>query len=313
MFTNVFSVMGKSSLIKLVFLLQTSVLYGISKQVNNLSQEYKNLSDTEDTALLGKLLSEYYQKLEETYSTKDAQKRDKGNLWALAIHTWLGPKHDTTVHYRLIQEAFAGNTNVCKENEQCKIMDAGCGMGAAMLYFGKLGWDIQGFTLAEIQYNFIKSHFPKLSVNLSSYNDLPAGVQYSGIYAIESLWYSDWSYTLIVWGNHLQYGSRVVIIDDFAVNQSLATNDPDIRGYVEGWMLKAITAVDNLCLFARLHANLRCVQRRDLTEEFDMNKNKYMKQGHSKQKFQAYTGSYYRKKCSINGILIYTLVCLEKF
>jgi len=201
---------------------------------------------------------------------------------------------------------------VCKENEQCKIMDAGCGMGAGMLYFGKLGWDIQGFTLAEIQYNYIKSHFPELSVNLSSYNDLPAGVQYSGIYAIESLWYSDWSYTLKVWGNHLQYGSRVVIIDDFAVNQSSATNDPDIRGYVEGWMLKAVTAVDNLCLFARLHANLRCVQRRDLTEEFDMIKNKYKHQGRSKLKFQAYTGSYYRKKCSMNGLLIYTLVCLEK-
>jgi len=80
MFTNVFSVIGKSSLIKLVFLLQTSVLYGISKQVNNLSQEYKNLNDTEDRALIGKLLSKYYQNLEETYPTERAHKREKGNV-----------------------------------------------------------------------------------------------------------------------------------------------------------------------------------------------------------------------------------------
>jgi hypothetical protein len=323
-----YSVISKNCLLQLVFLfltsvVLTSVVYGISQRVSNISREYKNLNDTQDAAPIAMRLSQYYEKLADENHSDIAHKLEAGNLndliHALAVHRGLGSKHEPSVHYRLIMEAFSGNSKVFKENEQYKILDAGCGMGAAMLWFGNfsnLDWDIHGVTLAKVQYNFIKSHFPELSVSLSSYNQLPAGIKYSNIYAIESLWYSDWRYTLKVWGNHLQYGGRIAIIDDFAVNHSSANNDPDIQGYVDGWMLKAVTAVEYLCLFARRNANLRCLQIRDLTEEFDVNKYNYGNRApkwNSTWTHQSYKGSYYRWKCSMDGLLVYALVSLEKF
>jgi len=202
------------------------------------------------------------------------------------------------------------NRKLCKPDKKCKIMDAGCGMGSAMLYLGKLGWDIEGYTLAENQYNYIKVHFPELTVFHSSYNQIPDNIKYSGIYAIESLWHSKWCQTLQVWANHLEYGGRIALIDDFAVSKSSARSEPDIQEYVKGWVLKAITSVDNLCEFATLNLRLRCISRRNLTEEFDVNKNNY---NYNPLAPKWNKGSFFRQKTSLSGLLIYSLVCLEKF
>jgi len=283
------------------------VFYGLSWSFNSVSVEHEISKDTVDKSLDSTRISLYYKEL--------WAKHDKNPLAEKSEHRGLGSELDTTVHYGLIQEALLENTKICKPNTKCKIMDAGCGMGSAMLYFHKLGLDVQGFTLAENQYSFIKSNFPELSVRLASYNELPDGIKYTGIYAIESLFHSDWRQTIEVWGKHLEQGSRIAVIDDFAVNQSSAMTDPDIQGYVKGWLLKAITTVDNLCAFATKIAGLRCISVRNLTLEFDINKNNYgnkVPELKIKYAHPALKGSYFRGKSSINGLLIYALVCLEK-
>ena len=153
----------------LVFLVQALV----NKPANSEYEEHEISKDT-DKSLDKMRISEYYQKLWVRHGVnKDMIKR--GTVKALAVHRGLGPQKDPTVQYRIIQEALAGNTTLCKP-KKCKILDAGCGMGSAMLYFGKLGWDVEGVTLAENQYNYIKAHFPRLSVGLSSYNKIPDGI-----------------------------------------------------------------------------------------------------------------------------------------
>jgi len=286
------------------------VLCGLSQSPYSVSEETLNFSSNHAR------ISQYYKDL--WGSVAHPHTKNAGRNWYienLAIHRWLGSKRDRTVQYRLIQEAFVGNTKVCKQDRKCKIMDAGCGMGSAMLYFGKLGWDVEGYTIAKNQYNYIIAHFPELTVFLSSYNQIPDKIKYSSIYAIESLWHSNWRQTLEVWANHLEYGGRVAVIDDFAVNQSSATSDSDIQEYVKGWMLKAITTVDKLCEFATQNLRLRCISRRDLTEEFNVNKNNYnnlLPKWKNSWRHQGFKGSYFRQKSSIRGLLKYSLVCLEK-
>jgi len=311
------SVLGKSCFHLVEFFLLVFLLQALAnKSANSVSENHEILKDT-DKSLDNTRISKYYQELwDRHHQYKVARHKSKNGIAkALAIHRGLGQLHDRTMQYRLIQEAFVGNTKLCVSKNKCKILDAGCGMGSAMLYFGKMGWDVEGVTLAENQYNYIKAHFPRLSVGLSSYDEIPEGNYYSGIYAIESVFYSDWRHTLEVWSRHLEYGGRIAIIDDFAVNQSSATSDPDIQGYVKGWMLKAITAVENFCAFATQNARLRCISIRNLTLEFDVNKNNYANQEHVwqiKWKHQAFRGSYFRQKSSLKGSLIYSLVCLEK-
>jgi len=258
-------------------------------------------------------ISKYYKSLENRMKRPIIEKREKGDLAALAIHRGLGPDHDRTLHYRLIGDVLEENAE-CKPNKMCKIMDAGCGMGSAMLWFSKLGWDVQGFTLAENQYNHIKTHFPELTISLASYNIIPDGLNYSGIYAIESLWYSDWRHSLEVWSIHLEYGGRIAIIDDFAVNESVATNDPDVLGYVEGWWMKAITSVEEFCAFAKRSTELRCIRIRNLTVEYDVNKNNYrnLKPDWSIKLRLGQTGDFHRQEASIKGLLIYSFICLQK-
>jgi len=298
----------------LTILAWTSVLHGAAEPANSVFKEQQDFESTVGSSNDLIRISHYYEHLSKVMG-KDKlriQNMSKSRIVnAIAVHRGLGVHHDRTVQYQVIQDAFFGSMKLCKLENKCQVMDAGCGTGSAMLYFAELGWHIQGFTLAVNQYNFIKANFPDFQVVLSSYNQIPDDVNYSGIFAIESLWYSDWRQTLSVWANHLEYGSRIAIIDDFAVNQSSAESDPDIQGYVKGWSLKFITAVDDLCAFAKLNTRLQCIERRNLSKEFNVNKYNYGNQEPLKNTYKI-PGSYYRHKSSMKGVLVYELVCLEK-
>jgi len=298
----------------LTILAWTSVLHGAAQPVNSVFKEHQDLESTAGSSNDLVRISDYYKHLSEV-SHKDKLRIENMSkirmVNVLAVHRGLGVHHDKTMQYKVIRKAFSGSMKLCKLENNCQVMDAGCGRGSAMLYFAELGWHIQGFTLAVNQYNFIKANFPDLQAVLRSCNEIPDDINYSGIFAIETIWYSDWRHTLSVWANHLEYGSRIAIIDDFAVNQSFAESDSDIQGYVKGWGLKFITAVDDLCAFAKHNTRLQCIERRNLTKEFNVNKHNY-KNKEPNEDTHKLPGSYYRHISSMRGILVYELVCLEK-
>jgi len=297
----------------LTILAWTSV-HGAAEPANSVFKEHHDFESTAGSSNDLIRISDYYKHLSKILGKNKLriQNMSKSRMVnVLAIHRGLGVHLDRTVQYKVIQEAFSDSMKLCKLENKCQVMDAGCGTGSAMLYFAKFGWHMQGFTVAVNQYNFIKANFPNLEVFLRSYNEIPDDINYSGIFSIETIWYSDWRHTLRVWANHLEYGSRIAIIDDFAVNQSFAESDSDIQGYVEGWGLKSITAVEDLCAFAKLNTRLQCIQRRNLTKEFNVNKYNYRNQEPMENTYKI-PGSYYRHKSSMKGILVYELVCLEK-
>jgi len=249
-------------------------------------------------------ISEYYQQLENTVDASLYGKRASGDLQALAVHRGLGESLDSTVHYRLIEQCIKGSSVPIH-----KVMDAGCGMGAAMLYFTRRHpWQVDGYTLGNSQFKFIKDHFAELQVFLSSYDE--PKTNYDAIYAIESLWYSDWKQALHIWADRLAPGGRIAIIDDFASTDG-AILDLDVQGYVAGWMLRAVSSVSALCA---AHPQLQCVETRDLTNEYKVNENNYNNETPEKRNWQhqAEEGSYFRQKASLKGVLKYSFVCLQK-
>lgn len=144
-------------------------------------------------------ISNYYAQLEKTVDLSLQVRRERGDVHALAVHRGLGPKTDTTEHYRLIEQAVVQaqqDTPTDVPRVGLRLMDAGCGMGAGILYFGRRHneWVIDGYTIAESQFGFINKHLMKTmliqkgDVWLSSYNEPRR--EYDAIYAIESLWYS---------------------------------------------------------------------------------------------------------------------------
>jgi len=303
----------QSGFLFLIILAWTSVFHVASQPASSVFKENQDFEPSDGLSSDASRISAYYEFLwnrqDKERSERAQNKSESQMVKALAIHRGLGKHHDRTEQYRIIDEAFLGSLKHCKLENKCQVMDAGCGTGSAMLYFRNFGWNIQGYTLAVNQWKYIKANYPDFQVALSSYDQIPDDTIYDGIYAIETLWYSDWRQTLKVWANHLEYGSRIAIIDDFAVNQSSAESDPNIQGYVKGWRLKNITAVDELCAFAELETSLKCIKRRNLTEEFNVNKYNY---GNHEPNGENKNYKTYRYKSSIKGTLLYTLVCLEK-
>jgi hypothetical protein len=150
-------------------------------------------------------ISNYYAQLEKTVDLSLKAKREHGDVHALAVHRGLGAKIDTTEHYRLIEEAIvqAHRDFWGIHSGDKRLMDAGCGMGAGMLFFGRKhkNWVVDGYTIAESQFEFINKHLKNMlrgDLWLSSYNEPRR--EYDAIYAIESLWYTpSLDLTLGIW------------------------------------------------------------------------------------------------------------------
>eukprot|EP00041_Stephanoeca_diplocostata_P024587 m.627458 g.627458 ORF g.627458 m.627458 type:complete len:397 (-) comp22559_c0_seq3:109-1299(-) len=168
-------------------------------------------------------LNEYYNKLE----MQEQGKRRYDNVDSLAVHRWLqveGGAHSTTEHYKLIYEAIGKTAAVA--TAPVRIMDAGCGLGAALMWMEKTEptWEFQGYTISEVQLNTIRTKLPahKFDVQLRSYNE-PTGM-FNAIYSIEAMIHApNLDETLEAWSNHLKDNGAIVVIDDFLVNA--ADND----------------------------------------------------------------------------------------
>jgi len=130
---EIFHVNVKPSRFLFLILAWTSVLHGAAESDNADFKEHQDFESTVVSSLDAKKISNYYEHLSNT--TRAVRIRNKGDL---AIHRGLGKHLDKTVQYRLIQEAFVGSMKLCKLKNNCKVLDAGCGMGAAMVFFAEL-------------------------------------------------------------------------------------------------------------------------------------------------------------------------------
>ena len=149
----------------------------------------------------------------------------------LAVHRWLGARRSTTEHYKLVHSALA------RLPRAARVMDAGCGVGGAMLWLEQRepAWQLVGHTVSEEQHGWAervcKQKVPpcRFTVQLRSY-DAPMG-SFNAIYSIEALIHSpDVGATLQAWSRHLEPGGAVAVIDDFLADHPPPTvlREPEI-------------------------------------------------------------------------------------
>ena len=115
-------------------------------------------------------LNEYYNKL-----IKSDSKRDPNDIKTYAVHRWMGKQRSTLIHYELIYstiQQYLGDDHGSK----LRLLDAGCGLGAGLMWFERNGlssWELTGHTISSEQLAFINK-LPTHNFNavLKSYDDL---------------------------------------------------------------------------------------------------------------------------------------------
>lgn len=249
-------------------------------------------------------------------------KRDPNNIKTYAVHRWLGKERSTLVHYDLILSAMKQFTSA----EGLRVLDAGCGLGAGLMWFEKHGppsFKMVGHTLSSAQLDFINklpSH--KFRAELKSYDDLDAYVGDSdsaldAIYSIEAFIHSpDENNTLKQWSKALADKGIVILIDDF-LTIGVDKNAEDIQVFKKSWMGYVLQTTSSLTDIAERH-NLKLVLDRDIGSEYQVNKLNYQNKKPKQmmpekgKSHQGWLGSKMRQRLMIEGKLTYRLVVFQK-
>ena len=100
------------------------------------SSKDKTTSPPVDWAWYNGDINEYYNKLERDEHVK----RKPEEIATYAVHRWLGPKHSTLVHYQLVRaeiydHLLQTHVSLAPSNESLRVFDAGCGLGAGLMWF----------------------------------------------------------------------------------------------------------------------------------------------------------------------------------
>ena len=217
-------------------------------------------------------ISKYYDSLLSDDTAPASGWRRTTDLNSLAVHRPLGVAKSTTEHYRLIQGAILQHSR--GSSKQKLVLDAGCGLGAAMVFLSEKEpeWEILGVTLSEAQRSFFEEEvvptfyhpagvetstrttvtdlldlrgkkIPQMHVG--NFDDLAwvrdrlrNGRGMDALYAIESIVHSpDLGKTLQAWASVLQRDGVLVVLDDFLADADalFSSGDPGLDRDVVGF------------------------------------------------------------------------------
>jgi len=190
-------------------------------------------------------VQKYYDEL----TREENPSRDPHNVNSFAVHRWLGADKSTLQHYELVRNATqthwkreGGEASTAASTGAPRVLDAGCGLGAGLLYLetAEPTWRLFGVTLSQSQSDFIVERLPahRFRSFLRSFDDVDdigvddfggadaasyrpiggrgAASKFDLIYSIEALVHSpDLGNTLRKWSAALSDHGLVVIVDDF--------------------------------------------------------------------------------------------------
>lgn len=258
-------------------------------------------------------LNKYYNQLIQSDS-----KRDPDNIKSYAVHRWMGRERSTLIHYELIYASIKQYFDNA-DNSNLKVLDAGCGLGAGLMWFERYGptkWDLTGHTISSEQLKFI-NELPKhkFKALLKSYDDLDYQ-KLNVIYSIEAFIHSPNEYnTLQVWSKALQENGIIVIIDDF-LSVGVDKNADDVQLFSKAWMGNVLQTTSSLSAIAERYG-LELVMDRDLGSEYQIVKNNYRNKlpeisPTSKKSHQGWLGSGMRQKLMVEGKITYRMIVFQK-
>jgi len=257
-------------------------------------------------------LNKYYNTLIQSDS-----KRNPNEIKTYAVHRWMGKERSTLIHYELILDTI----QQFQSERDLHILDAGCGLGAGLMWFetyGPKSMQLTGHTISSEQLNFINnlpSH--KFKAELKSYDDLD---EYTNnldvIYSIEAFIHSpDETNTLKQWSKSLKDNGIIIIIDDF-LNVGIDKHAEDVQLFSKSWMGNVLQSTSSLADIAEKFG-LEVVMDRDLGSEYQIIKRNYRNRlpdiSATKAKYhQGWLGSGMRQRLMVEGKLTYRLIVFQK-
>lgn len=263
-------------------------------------------------------VNKYYNKLIESDS-----KRNPNDIKSYAVHRWMGKDSSTLIHYELIL-AVIHQFFEDAENLDLRLLDAGCGLGAGLMWFetnGPSTWNLIGHTISTAQLDFIEklpSH--KFNAVLKSYDDLSvyndSNKPFDVIYSIEAFIHSpNERHTLQTWSNALADQGLIVIIDDF-LSVGVDKNADDIQLFSKAWMGNVLQTTTSLNEIAE-QFSLDLVIDRDLGSEYQIIKRNYGNKlpiiaPTETKHHQGWLGSGMRQRLMVEGKLTYRMVVFQK-
>ena len=281
---------------------------------------------------------------------------------SLAVHRWLGSNFSTVEHYRLLHRELrrsfettpggnadngGGGAQQAQMRRPPRLMDAGCGVGGAMLWLERHepSWRLEGYTLSTAQHEYIRTELApshRFTAHLRSYNEPASDSPYDAIYSIEALVHTpSLRTTIAAWARHLQPDGTVVLIDDYLneasplayINQS--AGGPEV-GIVEGtteqirgalaayrkyWLGVSFVSAEALARIAAAEG-LQLVVNRDIGSEYEVVARNYQNNAGSIKawlndpalfkKHQAFLGSFGRRILTVRGVMEYRLLVFRK-
>lgn len=263
-------------------------------------------------------LNEYYNKLIASDS-----KRNPNEIKTYAVHRWMGKDRSTLVHYEVMYgmiQHYMDNS----EHRKLNLLDAGCGLGAGLMWFetnAPKSWTLTGHTISTAQLDFIQK-LPSHNFNavLKSYDDLDvykeANTPFDVIYSIEAFVHSpNERHTLKAWAEALADEGIIVIIDDF-LSVGVDKEADDIQLYAKSWMSNVLQTTSSLADIAEKFG-LELIADRDLGSEYQVVKRNYQNKvpdirPTGKKNHQGWLGSGMRQRLTVEGKLTYRMVVFQK-
>lgn len=248
-------------------------------------------------------ISKYYDKLEtQTYRTKD--------LNTLSVHRFMGKHKTTTLHYDIIY------SYMIEKNTSAKNLDAGCGVGGAMMYLSskEQSWVFNGYSLSHTQYkSFMKYKTnDRVEMYVESFDNIKE--MYSNIYSIEALIHTNnLEKTINIFSKHLRLGGRLILIDDYISSKYDATDDKFVA-FKKAWMGVSLVNTDDIVHVCTKNG-LKLISKRDLGQEFEIKKYNYDNRKieiRERSVHQGFFGGDLRRNLYIDNHLQYWLFVFEK-
>jgi SAM-dependent methyltransferase len=250
-------------------------------------------------------------------------KRNPNDIASYAVHRWMGENYSTLVHYELILSAMQQYTSSSGDN--LHVLDAGCGLGAGLMWFethGPKSMNLVGHTISVAQLKFINNLPPhNFQAVLKSYDDLEdyyngTKPQLDVIYSIEAFIHSpNEVHTLQQWSKALSDQGLVIIVDDF-LSTGVDKNAEDVQVFSKSWVANALHTTTSLATLAKQY-NLQLIMDRDLGSEYQINERNYKNQfpdmSPTEQKsHQGWLGSKMRQRLMLQGKLTYRFLVFQK-
>lgn len=236
----------------------------------------------------------------------------------------MGKEHSTLEHYKIIHETIQStapiaNRSTNKGDLPLRILDAGCGLGAGLMWFEQQepSYDLTGRTISEDQYKWITDDLPehKFKAALKSYDDLDDETHsFEVIYSIEALIHTpDLKKTLKIWSDHMSNGGIVILIDDYpAIDTSL--DDEEVQLFVQSWLANSFVSTLEFGKIAKA-VGLELIQDRDLIKEYNIIKENYRNQApeiKKRKEHQGWLAASLRRRLTVHGKVTYRMLVLKK-